>query len=305
VLSDVVRRVADSLRLPVWIWPTPVVLMRGPVRIMEAIMKQPLSTRAQLAMLVEGLDGDPAPARSDLNLITAPFTVARIEPLLSKTNRKAPFSLRFFSAPASLPEITGMQFWMLLIFAVCALTVVFSAVQDRWMGMSIAMGITLGWGMLLASVRRRLKPSLFRIAAGLAAGAVLYGITLLALAALSRVWTDWETSARTLYAWRAGHSPFFIGTTLVMIVLAEEVLWRGVVARYLIGRHGRAAGIVYAAVIYALAHIATFNPILLIAALGCGLYWGWLAAATDDLVTPAISHLLWDILLLFVLPVVR
>ena len=42
-----------------------------------------------------------------------------------------------------------------------------------------------------------------------------------------------------------------------------------------------------------------------IAAFGCGLFWGLLYSATDDLVAPAISHLLWDALLLFAFPVIR
>ena len=52
-LRDVVRRVANALDLPIWICPIPVVLMRAPVWVMEAAMTQPLSTRAQLAMLAE------------------------------------------------------------------------------------------------------------------------------------------------------------------------------------------------------------------------------------------------------------
>ncbi|MBI3857913.1 MAG: complex I NDUFA9 subunit family protein, partial [Planctomycetes bacterium] len=57
-LRDVVARAAEALGRPVRILPTPVALMKLPVRIMEALMKKPLSTRAQLAMLVEGLAGD-------------------------------------------------------------------------------------------------------------------------------------------------------------------------------------------------------------------------------------------------------
>jgi NADH dehydrogenase len=288
-LRDVVRRVAEALSLPVSIWPTPVALMRGPVCVMEAVMKQPLSTRAQLAMLVEGLDGDPGPARRGLELRTAPFTAERIRPLLAKTNPQ---------------EITRTQFWSLLLFTLSALTFVFGVMTDKWTGMTLAMGSALAGAMFMPSIRRRLKPSLFRIVTGLGAGVALYGISLLGLAGLSLMWPGWEASARILYAWREGHSPLFIGSTLVMIVLAEEVLWRGVVARYLMERHGRALGIVFAAAIYALAHGATFNPVLLLAALGCGLYWGALYAATDDLVTPTISHLVWDILLLFLFPVV-
>ena len=69
-------------------------------------------------------------------------------------------------------------------------------------------------------------------------------------------------------------------------------------------RWGRVAGIVVGAAIYALAHGATRNPLLLAAAFGCGLFWGWLYAATDDLVAPAVSHLAWDAMLLFAFPVI-
>jgi membrane protease YdiL (CAAX protease family) len=69
-------------------------------------------------------------------------------------------------------------------------------------------------------------------------------------------------------------------------------------------RWGRALGIVAAAAVYAAAHWAAFNPLLALAAFGCGLYWGWLYAATGDLSAPIVSHLLWDTLLLS-FPLVR
>ena len=119
-LRDVVRTVADALNLPIRILQTPVVLMRVSVGIMEATMKQPLSTRAQLAMLVEGLDGNPAPAQQDLNLSTAPFTAARIQPLMAKANRTSPFSLRLLSA-LDPREITAAQFSPLLLVAIAGL----------------------------------------------------------------------------------------------------------------------------------------------------------------------------------------
>jgi membrane protease YdiL (CAAX protease family) len=41
------------------------------------------------------------------------------------------------------------------------------------------------------------------------------------------------------------------------------------------------------------------NPLLFVAALGLGLVWGWLYAATDDLLLSAACHLAWDALMLF------
>jgi membrane protease YdiL (CAAX protease family) len=41
------------------------------------------------------------------------------------------------------------------------------------------------------------------------------------------------------------------------------------------------------------------------AAFACGIFWGWLCVATDDLVVPVVSHLVWDLALFFAFPVVQ
>ena len=73
---------------------------------------------------------------------------------------------------------------------------------------------------------------------GLLAGAVQVGVTHAVTALFPLVWPEWETPARALYAWSSGHAPLFLGSTLVLAVTAEEALWRGVVARFLIERWG-------------------------------------------------------------------
>jgi membrane protease YdiL (CAAX protease family) len=122
--------------------------------------------------------------------------------------------------------------------------------------------------------------------------------------AFSAVWPGWVAEAQRLGAWKVGHSMPFLATTLVMIVIAEETLWRGVVSRFAVERLGRVFGLVAGAALYAVAHLATGSPLLLIAAFGCGLYWGLLADATDDLTAPIVSHLAWDVMIMFVVPVV-
>jgi len=304
-LRDVVQQVAKAIDLPVTIWPTPVAVMRVPVWIMEATMRQPLSTRAQLSMLAEGLDGDPAPASRELGITTAPFTVDRLRPLVASVTRAAPLSLRLFSAPRPRRELSGPAFWTLLVFSAAALTSVFRFDLDPWAGITAAMGLALVGALCLTAVRRRFKPTLFRVAAGLLAGVLQVGVTRAATALLPLVWPKWETMARALYAWSGGHSPLFLGSTLVLAVTAEEALWRGVVTRFLVERWGRALGIVSGAAIYSLVHWAAFNPLLLMAAFACGIFWGWLYVAADDLVVPTLSHLVWDLVLFFAFPVVR
>jgi NADH dehydrogenase len=287
-LRDVVKRTAAALDRPVWIVPTPVGLMRLPVRIMEAVMKQPLSTRAQLAMVAEGLPGDPGPARAELGVEAAPFTPEKIRPMVRGISKEisAPVALGLYAAAAAL------------------LTVAFRGPLGPWKGMTVAMGLLLAASLAVRAVRTRLAPTFSRVALGLAAGGVLYGLTRACMLLMDVVWPGWIVQARTLSAWKEGHSTGFLLTTLVMIVIAEETLWRGVVSRFMVERLGRFSGIVAGAVLYAAAHVATMSPLLAVAAFGCGIYWGLLADATDDLTAPIVSHIAWDIMILFVIPVV-
>jgi NADH dehydrogenase len=291
-LRDVVRRVAEALGRRVAILPTPVALLRIPVAVMERTMKQPLSTRAQLAMLVEGLSGDPEPARRDLGVEPAPFTPDRLRRMLES------------GGLVPKPEVPAAGAVATYALAAGLLTLAFRGHLGPWKGMTLAMGLLLAVSLAFRAVRVRLAPTPGRLGLGLAAGALLFGLTRIAVALLPRIWPAWEGYARDLSSWKGGHSTPFLAATLVMIVAAEETLWRGVVARFAVERLGRALGVLAGAALYAAAHAATLNPLLLAAAFGCGLFWGILYVATDDLTAPIVSHLAWDGMVLFVVPVV-
>lgn len=289
-LRDVVERTAAAAGLPAWILPTPVVLMRIPVFLMEKLFRHPLSTRAQLNMLVEGLAGDPAPAKRDLGLETAPFTSERLRPLLPRRPSRT---------------IPAAAFAVLLSAALLLIGAGFLRGGDVWTSL-LAAGVLLGAGSwALPGVRRLCRPSPARLLLGAGLGLLQFGVTKALIAGLAAVWPGWESMARVLTTWKGGHGPAFLGTTLVVIVAAEELLWRGAVTRFLAERAGRAAGILGGALLFAGAHVAAGNPLLVAAALACGAFWGWLAEAFDDLSVPFAAHLVWDVLLLFAFPVVR
>jgi NADH dehydrogenase len=291
-LRDVVGRVAEAAGRPVWIVPTPAALMKGPVGIMERTMAQPLSTRAQLAMLEEGLAGDPDAARRELGVEPVPFTPERLRPLLSSSGL---LPRREIGTAAGLG---------LLLLAPLLLTLAFRGPLDPWKGMTVAMGLLMAGSLGIRAVRERLAPTVRRVAVGIAAGALLYGLTRVGAWTLQAVWPAWVVQARELSAWKSGQSTAFLGVSLILIVAAEEIFWRGVVARFCMERWGIAPGIVAAALLYMGAHAATMNPLLFGAALGCGLYWGLLMALTGDLTAPIVSHLIWDVMILFVAPLV-
>ncbi|MFP4473694.1 MAG: CPBP family intramembrane glutamic endopeptidase [Candidatus Omnitrophota bacterium] len=85
---------------------------------------------------------------------------------------------------------------------------------------------------------------------------------------------------------------------------AEEIFWRGYVQQRLVARYGLFAGWLAAAGIYAAVHVWSFNPVLILAALVCGLYWGLLFLVCRNLWPVIISHALWDVLIFVWFPVV-
>lgn len=89
---------------------------------------------------------------------------------------------------------------------------------------------------------------------------------------------------------------------LPLIILSEEVIWRGSVQSTATDRCGPLAGAGLAALLYAAAHVLSGSLLLPLTALGCGLYWSLLRRLTGSLIPPLIAHLGWDFTVLVVLP---
>ena len=80
-LRAVVETVARGVGLPLRIVGTPLWFQRAAVGAMNAAFRNPLSTPAQLRMLIDGLYGDPEPARRDLGVEPRPFTADEVRTL--------------------------------------------------------------------------------------------------------------------------------------------------------------------------------------------------------------------------------
>jgi uncharacterized protein len=91
---------------------------------------------------------------------------------------------------------------------------------------------------------------------------------------------------------------------IVIVSIAEEILWRGLVTTLLEERFGSRYAWIFAAVLYALAHVPTMwalrdptvgmNPLIVLAALGAGLVWGFFAKRWGRLFPGIFSHILFD-----------
>jgi hypothetical protein len=89
---------------------------------------------------------------------------------------------------------------------------------------------------------------------------------------------------------------------LVLTVIGEEVVFRTALLLPLAARIGPWAAVILCALLYTLAHAAAGPPLLLLAAAGAGLFWGYLHIRTGSLLATILCHLLWDIAVIAVAP---
>jgi membrane protease YdiL (CAAX protease family) len=152
----------------------------------------------------------------------------------------------------------------------------YDVLRPRWGDLSIGLVLAAviglaGWGalMVLAPQGSPRQGWLFQIYLQLAAPAVMGRHAILTLA-------------------------------IVLIAVLEELTWRGLVQRLLEERFGTRRGWILAGVLYTLCHVPTafglsdptagYNPLLVVAALGAGLCWGFTVRLVGRLPPVFVSH---------------
>ena len=178
----------------------------------------------------------------------------------------------------------------------CAVVWVAAAASARPLGIWLAVGgaaVALGaavWLFDRAEARRILQPSPSLVLLGAAAGAVMIAATYLLYPVLARVAPFIGSDTTRLYAAFRVPSLATAAIAIGPVVLAEELVWRGVVQGALVRRAGRWQGVTLAAAAYALAHAPLGSSTLVMLAFACGL-------------APAlVAHLAWDVTVLLWLP---
>jgi membrane protease YdiL (CAAX protease family) len=108
----------------------------------------------------------------------------------------------------------------------------------------------------------------------------------------------------SVYANLGGLSPALVSLLLFFpIGFGEEVFWRGFVQRRLGERWSARSAFGLTALLYTAIHLPTGNPVLILAALTCGLFWGGFYWATGSLVPVLVSHMLWDPFIFVIWPI--
>ncbi|OGQ89436.1 MAG: hypothetical protein A2289_07465 [Deltaproteobacteria bacterium RIFOXYA12_FULL_58_15] len=89
---------------------------------------------------------------------------------------------------------------------------------------------------------------------------------------------------------------------LVLIIVAEEVLWRGAWVTIL-GARWSVVAVVVPTILYAIAQLASGLWLVGALALGCGLVWTVERLWTRSLLAPLITHLIWDLGVMVWIPI--
>jgi hypothetical protein len=113
-----------------------------------------------------------------------------------------------------------------------------------------------------------------------------------------------HTEVPKLYALlRQTPGPVAAFPVLVLVVFAEERVWRELAIDVFARARPGARAVLLSAVVYTFPQIAFRSPLLFVVALGCGLIWGALRLQTRGLVAPLLAHLIWDLLVFVLFPV--
>lgn len=108
-----------------------------------------------------------------------------------------------------------------------------------------------------------------------------------------------------VYGMKGGIPSWIVALQLLLLTgPAEELFWRGYVQRTLSQRWNADSGFVVTTALYTLIHLWSFNFMLIMSALVCGVVWGGLYRLRPQWF-PAlvVSHAVWDACVFVVFPI--
>jgi membrane protease YdiL (CAAX protease family) len=167
-----------------------------------------------------------------------------------------------------------------------------------------------------AKARPLLTPSFQKVGVGVTAGLCMAALTHGGLSVVEKVFPRISTDTVRLFELMnvGSFSPGARAALIVLIASSEEVIFRGALLVTSIERGGGTfhrvdvpalRTIIVLALFYAAATTTLGSALLVLTAFGCAVVWGWLRVATRSLVAPILAHLVWDMGVLVLWPLVR
>lgn len=140
------------------------------------------------------------------------------------------------------------------------------------------------------------------VAVGLLSATFLYFVFYVGNVAVRRLFERGARDIAAVYNLKCGTSSWLIALLITFVIgPGEEIFWRGYLQTGLEQRYGR-LGLVLAPVAYASVHVASGNPVLILAATICGVFWVLLFRYFRSMWLNIISHVAWDLAVFLIFP---
>lgn len=144
------------------------------------------------------------------------------------------------------------------------------------------------------------------LALGIGSALLLYAVFFAGNVFLKKFFPASSEHLTAIYNLKFGSPQLRIGIFLALIIgPGEELLWRGWLQRHWSSILGPLGGWLGVSLLYCLVHLPSLNPVLVLAALVCGLWWGFQYYKFNSLLSNIVSHTLWDLLVFIILPFSR
>ena len=147
--------------------------------------------------------------------------------------------------------------------------------------------------------------SIRQLLLGIALAAALWGVFWVGDKLSSLMFGFARGQVDSIYGMKTGIQPWLIALLLLFIIgPAEELFWRGFIQHKLSLHWGENWGFAVTTAIYTLIHLWSFNFMLIMAALVCGIVWGGLYRLQPQwLPALVVSHAVWDACVFVVFPI--
>lgn len=138
---------------------------------------------------------------------------------------------------------------------------------------------------------------------GIVSAIVLYGVFYVGNIISGSLFPFKDAQIASVYSNKSNGNLTLIGLLLFFVIgPGEEIYWRGYIQNTLGKRFGENKGYTFSVLLYTAVHVVTGNFMLIIAALVCGLFWGWLYKKENSLIPVIISHAIWDLTIFVLFP---
>lgn len=174
-----------------------------------------------------------------------------------------------------------------------------------WIAMAISATILTTMSIMLRpNILKEIKFTPKAIGFGLLAATILYFVFWFGNFASSHLFNFARPQVDSIYTMKDGQNELLVALGLLFVIgPAEEFFWRGFVQNSFIQKFGEWKAFIITTLIYALVHIWSFNFMLVMAALVCGIFWGLMYKYNKNLVPLIISHAVWDVMVFIVVPI--